>query len=254
MRSPTPAAGAGRHGAADLELLRIEIELLWPPDDRGRIAGTELVIASSLAGCAAAIGTAVPDDLAAELAAAVAGAAPPADLSAPPPLLDHCRRLLEARLGPVALRPGSGPSYLIPEQVASRSDATLVRSDDRAVAALRGLNPGTWEVDEWEQLLDGRLGPWVMAVRDGKVVSICHTPARSPRAAEAGVWTRPEYRGRGYAAAATAAWAALLRPGGRVLFYSTSRTNVSSQRVAARLALRPLGWLWQLARPQPPRP
>ena len=46
----------------------------------------------------------------------------------------------------------------------------------------------------------------------------------------------------------TAAWAALTRPSGRHLFYSTSGENVSSQRVAARLGLRPIGWLWQLAR------
>jgi hypothetical protein len=52
-------------------------------------------------------------------------------------------------------------------------------------------------------------------------------------------------------AAVTAAWAALMRPTGRHLLYSVARTNVSSQRVAARLGLRPIGWLWQLAAPRP---
>jgi hypothetical protein len=34
---------------------------------------------------------------------------------------------------------------------------------------------------------------------------------------------------------------------GRVLFYSTDAQNLSSQRVAARLGLRPIGWTWNLA-------
>jgi predicted GNAT family acetyltransferase len=81
-----------------------------------------------------------------------------------------------------------------------------------------------------------------------QVVSICHTPrAMTTRAAECGVWTDPAWRGRGRAAAVTAAWADVLRPSGRRLFYSTDAGNLSSQRVAARLGLRLLGWLWRVA-------
>ena len=238
-------------GASDLDLLRIEIEI-WATDDRQRVNGPDLVIASSSVGSAAAIGTAVPDDLAAELVKVVTGGPPLSDWSSPPMMLEHCRQLLEDRLGPIELRPSSGPSYLIPETVTFRSEAMLVRSGGSDVAALRGANPGNWGVQEWEQLLDGLLGPWVMATHNGEVISICHTPASSARGAEAGTWTRPEFRGQGHAAAVTAAWASLMRPTGRFLFYSTSRTNVSSQRVTARLGLRPIGWLWQLARVRPP--
>jgi hypothetical protein len=234
-------------GATDLELLQVEIETLWAADERGRISGPDLVIGCSATGSAAAIGSAVPDELATGLAKAVAESVPPGDLSTPPPILEVCRQALEARLGPVALLPASGPSYFIPETAAFRSDVTLVRSNSPYMAPLRGANPGNWEAQEWQQLLDGQLGPWVMATHAGEVISICHTPRSSARAAEAGTWTRPDFRGQGHAAATTAAWASLMGPTGRHLFYSTSRTNLSSQRVAARLALRPIGWLWQLA-------
>ncbi len=229
--------------ATQLELLQIEIETIWDTDERGRINGPDLVIASSSVGSITAIGSAVPDDLAAALKAVVSAVTPSDDAISPPAALDQCRRLLEDTLGPVELTPGSGPSCLIPETAAFRSAVPLVRSDVGDVTALRGANPGNWGAEEWQQLLDGLLGPWVMATHESAVISICHTPASSKRGAEAGVWTRPEFRGQGHAAAVTSAWAALMRPTGRHLFYSTSRTNVSSQRVAARLALHPLGWL-----------
>lgn len=89
-----------------------------------------------------------------------------------------------------------------------------MRSDDGDVAALRGANPGNWGIQEWDQLLDGLLGPWVMATHHGEVISICHTPASSARGAEVGTWTRPEFRGQGHAAAVTAAWASLMQPTG----------------------------------------
>ncbi|MDQ6671543.1 MAG: hypothetical protein M3069_12475 [Chloroflexota bacterium] len=234
-------------GPSDLELLQMEIEI-WANDDRQRRGGPDLVIASSSVGNSARAGTAVPDDLAATLVNVVSSSPPVSDLSSPPPMLEHCRQLLEARLGPIELRQASGPSYLITETIGFRSEATLVRSDASDVAVLRSANPGNWGAQEWDQLLDGLLGPWVMATHHGEVISICHTPASSARGAEAGTWTRPDFRGQGHAAATTAAWALLMRPSGRYLFYSTSRTNVSSQRVAARLHLRPIGWLWQLAR------
>ncbi|HLZ31608.1 MAG TPA: hypothetical protein VKV73_30170, partial [Chloroflexota bacterium] len=103
--------------ATDLELLRIEIETLWPPDARGRIRGPDLVIASAADGVAAAIGTAVADEVATALMTAVASAAPVRDPGMPPTMLEGCRQLLEARLGAVALAPMSGPSYFIPETV-----------------------------------------------------------------------------------------------------------------------------------------
>jgi hypothetical protein len=216
------------------------------------VDGPDFAIASSSGGNAVAIGTAVPDDLTDALLSAVTAAPPPDDLRAPPAVLEQCRQLLERALGPLELTPASGPSFVIPETVAFHSDVALVRSDAQDVAALRSANPGNWEADEWQHLLDGRLGPWVMATHDGEVISICHTPASSARGAEAGVWTRPGFRGQGHAAAVTAAWASLMCPSGRYLFYSTSRMNLSSQRVAARLSLRPIGWRWQLARPRPP--
>ena len=70
----------------------------------------------------------------------------------------------------------------------------------------------------------------------------------SERAAECGVWTDRNFRGQGHASAVTAAWADILQPTGRRLFYCTDSDNLSSQRVAARLGLRPLGWIWTLAR------
>ena len=79
-----------------------------------------------------------------------------------------------------------------------------------------------------------------------RVVSNCHTPRFNDRGAEAGTWTDPDYRGRGYAAATTAAWASLMAHSDRHLFYSTSADNISSQRVAERLSLPLIGWMWQL--------
>jgi predicted GNAT family acetyltransferase len=53
--------------------------------------------------------------------------------------------------------------------------------------------------------------------------------------------TVPEFRARGFAAAAPAAWSRLPSLAGRALFYSTQTTNLSSQRVTARLGLRLIG-------------
>jgi RimJ/RimL family protein N-acetyltransferase len=152
---------------------------------------------------------------------------------------------LEPACAPLSVE--AGPTYLIEPDVRFEMRTHIARSDTSSGERLRHLNPGNWEHDEWDELLDGALGPWAMAVVDGRVVSICHTPGRmTERAAECGVWTHPDYRGRGYAAAVTATWADILRPGGRYLFYSTDAQNRSSQRVAARLGLRPIGWTWRL--------
>jgi RimJ/RimL family protein N-acetyltransferase len=63
----------------------------------------------------------------------------------------------------------------------------------------------------------------------------------SAEGAELGVATPPRFRGRGYAQATTAAWAAFPTLSSRDLFYSTELTNLASRRVAARLGLPLVG-------------
>jgi RimJ/RimL family protein N-acetyltransferase len=243
--------------ATDLELLEIEIETLWATDHRGRLVHTRkaivrvaphLVIGVSNDGQIAAIGHEVPDGLAVELQGAVAGA-PLSPPTTPPASITHCEHLLKNAVGPVVL--SSGPGYVIPRNAAFESAAVILHSDDGNAESLRDQIPKrpNWSAEEWNLLLDGFFGPWAVATIGGKVIAICHTARLADRGAEAGVWTDPDFRGQGHAAAVTAAWASLLAPSGRHLFYSTSATNLSSQRVAARLNLHSIGWMWQLSTP-----
>jgi RimJ/RimL family protein N-acetyltransferase len=230
----------------DLELLGIQRE--GSLDHRGRVAGWYGVsIACAERGQALSIGAEVPDALAAELAAAFDRAPHSSSPSEPPPALELCRRILA--VGDPSLASSAGPSFLIEAETPLASGAHVERSDASSGEALRNSNPGNWQPIEWNELLDGRLGPWTIAIEGALVVSICHTPRPvTARAAECGVWTHPAFRGRGHAAAVTSEWARVMRPSGRYLFYSTDAENRSSQRVAERLHLRPLGWTWRLGR------
>ncbi|GCD37790.1 hypothetical protein OEIGOIKO_05596 [Streptomyces chrestomyceticus JCM 4735] len=243
------------------DLLRTEIEVNWPTDARGRLQGPHhLVLAVSADGRhqVPAAAAHLPDALAADLLAAVAPRPTPAGPGLPPPALPHVQHLLEAALGPVHIT--TGPSYLIhPDRIRHAPTAPVMPSDapPAAIASLRTANPGNWGADEWHDLLDGKLGPWAMALdpaapppatgHPAHVVSISHTPCWTAHGAEAGAWTRPGHRGRGHAATTTAAWSRLQAPTGRHLFYSTTDTNHSSRNVAARLGLRPLGHLWKVS-------
>jgi RimJ/RimL family protein N-acetyltransferase len=258
----------------DLQLLEIEMETLWATDPRGRLVldkgpgwqgrkAPHLVIAVSNDGQISAIGSEVPDELALELLAAVAGepTSPPAT---PPASIARCQELLKDGLGPVELR--GGPAYVIAADTAFKSTAEIFRSDGKTAEALRTRVPQrggwslaeelrtrvpqrSWSLDDWQLLLDGSFGPWAVATISGQVIAMCHSARLTDRGAEAGVWTDPDFRGQGHAAAVTAAWASLLASSGRHLFYSTSADNLSSQRVAARLSLHPIGWRWQISTP-----
>jgi RimJ/RimL family protein N-acetyltransferase len=195
-----------------------------------------------------AFGVDVPDLVAHELEAVVSRAAAAADPAKPPSSLTRCMELLEHAFGPVVL--SSGLSYAIPPGVTFSSTAAITRSDGAEVSSLGGRAPSSadWDDDEWRMLLDGVLGPWAMARIEGRIVSICHCARLADKDAEAGVWTDPDFRGQGHGAAVVAEWASLFAPTGRHLFYSTFRENRSSQRVAARLELRQIGWLWEISR------
>lgn len=241
--------------ATDIELLEIEIDTLWLKDDRDRLINDRgpngrraphLVIAASAGAQIVAFGNEVPEALAVELRAAVTAESPSSDPAVAPASLARYQQLLKDLLGPVEI--SSGPSYVIPPGTAFSSGVEIQGSDGDNIAALRDRNPElTWTADEWQQLLDGAFGPWAVATIDDRVIAVCHSARLTDRAAEAGVWTDPDFRGQGHAAAVTAAWASLFAPSGRLLFYSTSANNFSSQRVAARLNLRPIGWIWKIS-------
>ncbi|HEY3236892.1 MAG TPA: GNAT family protein, partial [Polyangiaceae bacterium] len=229
---------------SDLELLKIQTLDLSP--QRGSVAGLYgFVIACTGSEEELWIGSEVPAGLAGALAAAQGDALPRTDPADPPSTLEVCELLLSA--GGCSLRRDAGPSYLIESDSRFTSGARVERSDLSSTDSLRASNPGNWEPIEWDELLDGCLGPWAMATAGDRIISICHTPRpMTDTAAECGVWTDPDFRGRGHAAAVTSEWAAILRPSGRYLFYSTSAENLSSRRVAGRLSLHLLGWIWRV--------
>ena len=156
--------------------------------------------------------------------------------------------MLADALGPIR-RGDGGLCYVVPRETSFDSDAALLRSDDEHKERLKAQNLERldWTAEEWRQLIAGELGPWAFVMSGDRVVSICHTARLTERGAEAGTWSDADYRGRGHAAAATAAWASLFPPSGRHLFYSTSAGNASSQRVAERLALPLIGWMWSIS-------
>jgi RimJ/RimL family protein N-acetyltransferase len=243
------SGGDVKGGVNELELLAIQAEGSF--DERGRLAGLYgVTVVCAGPGQALWIGADVPDALAGELTTTFArapAATAAIDAGTPPPALALCQRLLERDGRPLPTRGGALSSMR--KRGPPQSRVHIERSDTTRAEILRNANPGNWQPLEWNELLDGRLGPWTMAIEDELVVSICHTPRPlSARAAECGVWTRPGFRGRGYAAAVTSAWAELIRPSGRHRFYSTEHDNFSSQNVARRLQLRLLGWTWRLGR------
>lgn len=216
-------------------------------DDTGRIPDSDgVTVASATSGALLFVGSKLPDAAVRELQTAFGGHRVGGDPTVEPSALRQLKEILEERVGPRAQR--GGPYYVVPRGCTFASRARIETSVAEPSPLLRTANPGNWEAEEWDDLLDSKVhGPWAMAVVDDRVVSICHTPiAMSAEAAECGAWTDPAYRGRGYAAATVAAWASILEPTGRELFYSTDADNLSSQRVAERLGLRLIGWTWNL--------
>jgi hypothetical protein len=243
---------------ANIELLQLELETLWvtAPGNRlvrGRdsigLMPPYLAHFAAQDGCVRGFAAYLPDVLVSKIEAEMDVSAPAAAPDEEPHWLRRCADLLAERLGPVQVT--CGPTYLVGPGVTYDACASvaIVRSVDERAHDLPEPRAAMWEPGEWDSLTAGELGPWAAVLVDGRVASLCHSARLTDRAAEAGTWTAPEHRSRGYAAAATAAWAALLAPTGRTLFYSTSAENQSSRRVAARLGLPEIGWQWRVERP-----
>lgn len=127
----------------------------------------------------------------------------------------------------------TGPAYSFPDSPAAPAGAVLMQPGQEAPLAATFPFTATWLRESWPcyAMLDG-----------DRVVAICDSARRTAHVAEAGVDTLPEYRGRGYAALVTAAWAKAIRAAGITPVYSTSADNHASQAVARKLGLREFGW------------
>ena len=235
--------------AKNIDLLQLEMDTLWGGDVYGRSCSCPLAaIAVAEDGQAVRFGPGIPNDLRQQLLVNDPAASHIGDGSQPPPVLETYRNLL-APLG--SIHSDGGPSYVFSSKPLSSPSAPLslkiLTSSDGMPSTLAQARPEAWwEAQEWVDLLAGRLGPWAIGMIGDRVATLCHTPVASATAAEAGVWTHPEERGRGYAAIVTAAWARVAGSQFATLFYSTSVHNTSSQTVARKLLLHPIGWIWQL--------
>src|SRR5688572_22031711 len=176
------------------DLVLIERKMEMSVDGRGRLAGVRgVTIAAVQDGQAIFIGSEVPHILAPMLidSAGSSPTAPDHEL----PALERCWKMLDLYFPRLSL--DAGLVYVFEPATPSSTRTDVERSDVPVDEHLRALNPGNWDHDEWNDLLDGTLGPWAMAVLDGRIVSICHTPLPvTEHAAECGVWTLPEARGR----------------------------------------------------------
>ncbi|MFZ3007342.1 MAG: hypothetical protein WA047_14340 [Phenylobacterium sp.] len=135
--------------------------------------------------------------------------------------------------------------YRLPPGLTFASETRILRSDTAegrdwlATLAQAGMPP--------HLLKAGFLGagdfwtPWCVALEGETIAAMGFAARIASCAADIGVYTFPGFRGRGLAAAVTAAWSSLPELADRPLFYTTLTTNLSSQRVAARLGLPAFG-------------
>lgn len=236
----------------ELSLLAIQAATLFELTEVGRMQHENTPDRSPaprvwLAGCSSGnivrIRQDVREDTARAIEALVASEPPMRDFHSMPAHLDECIKLLTAE-APVE-QVGHGVVYSFPDTLHYEHRMTLVTSGtpegDDLIAHLNaeGMPPNLVEVGFVD--VTHFWPPWCIALHEGEIVSIAFTARLSMLGAEVGVTTLPAFRGRGFAAAATAGWASLPSLRDRALFYSTELTNVSSQRVADRLGLRFLG-------------
>ena len=241
-----------RVGAGCRELLAIDVATLFVTAGSGRILHDNAPNRSTgprlyLTGCKSGNVVRIRHDVGEMTARAIeriAGDEPP--LCGPdstPVHLDRYLQLLDAE-APVECC-DAGLIWTFPEPMAYEHKEALAGSETpegaRLLARLRdqGMPPAMTALG-FKRISD-LWAPWCIALHEDEIASVAFSARLGPAGAETGVTTVPAFRGHGYAAAATAGWAALPSLRGRVLFYSTSRTNVSSQRVAQRLGLDFLG-------------
>jgi GNAT acetyltransferase len=233
----------------DLRLLRVEVETIFEMSPAGRIvrqnfpdrsAGPRAFFAGCAGGNLACVRFDVDDRTTGRVLELAAYEPPWSDFNSIPACVGKIAELLG-----VADEVVPALVYALPNQVNLELRATIITGDSaegrQLIARLRDRGMPEHMVAAGFKSIADLWEPWCVALDGGEIASMCYAARLSEKGAEAGVYTFEQYRGRGLAAAVTAAWASLPALSDRALFYSTNRTNRSSQRVASRLGLRQIG-------------
>lgn len=132
-----------------------------------------------------------------------------------------------------------GPAYLLPP--IAQAPPQVARLSPAQAHLVHHTFP--WLVG-W--LANPANGPVAAVLEQGSAVSVCFCSRITPQSAEAGIETLEAYRGKGYASAAVAGWAAAVQQTGRLALYSTSWGNHASQAVAKRAGALLYGEDWSI--------
>jgi hypothetical protein len=224
---------------SDWDLMQIHVSALYRHDDRHRLLAVNepgdpqpddprpprLYLGRTRAGHVWRFRHDLPDLLIAELETVLRTEPIATDLSQPPRHLAALQATL-ARDAALAVT-WSGPAWSFPDEI-SASEHEVIRVTAANDELLRPVFPILADDLPWCR-------PCLAIVADGRLASLCFSARNTPIAAEAGVNTLEELRGRGYAPAVVAAWGQAVRAEGRIPLYSTSWDNLASRSVARKL-------------------
>ncbi len=219
---------------------QLQLETLFVLDDKGRIvstrepnatAGPAFSLIRDRSACVWAVHADVPARLADDLVELARTERPTRELTDSPRHASDYVSLLRGRID-------AGPVFTFPARISATSDVVPITELAPLERHFRG-----WTSDEIPER-----SPILGIVENGHAVSVCFCARRSPLAAEAGLETAPDFRGRGLGSRVTAAWARAVQASGRLPLYSTSWSNSGSLAVARKLELFTCASDWNLYR------
>ena len=214
---------------------QLHLQTLFLLDGDGRIVGTRepepspgdlFCLIRGNVDCVWAVRSDLPQDVADELDRLARDEPPVSDFRDAPVHAERYKPLVD-----------SGPAFAFPEEI------------DR---------PHGTDFIEYLQSLDHHFSGWteseipyrtpiVALVEGGYTVSVCFCSRRSEVAAECGLETAVEFRGRGLGPRVTAGWALAIRASGHVPLHSTSWSNDASLAVARKLGLATYASKWSIS-------
>jgi hypothetical protein len=220
---------------SDFDLMQAHVAALFTHNARGRIVASNeydpdraprLYLGRTLEGNLWRFRVDLPDALAQRLDEILRQEPVVNDLTQPPVSLPQLQAALAAHKPVGAV--DAGPAWYFPAEIAPPTGVVEITAGNKDLLQ----KYFDYAADHLKELQ-----PCFAVVVDGDAIAVCDTVRLTDHAAEAGLNTEEEFRGRGYGVAVTAAWAIAIRKTGRIPMYSTSWENAASRRVASKLGL-----------------